>query len=160
MVDAGEKVPDICLQHPAFRGFVLPPVVAHIPLQAVEAEQDSLPDLRSAVGRDEAPSDDLIQVIIYQPMLHHFVNKSWCLNEPFLRFVNKKGLELAGDIGFCSEDVGQPLSQQQGICLILCCTQLFPLSPPRRQVCPVKHLEGANLIKCTCHCKSEGGPHL
>lgn len=151
MVDAGKEMTDIRLQHPAFRGAVLAPVVAHVCLQTVEAIENTLADLRSAVGRDEAPGDDLIQVVIYQPMLNHLVNKSRCLNEPFLRFVHEKGLELAWDIGFRSEDVGKPLCQQQSICFVLRCADLVSLTLPRCQVRPVKHLEGANLIERLCH---------
>ena len=158
MVNAGEKVPHIAFQNPAFGGPVLPPVVRHKLLQKIQPIVHTLVNLGGAVGRNETPGDRLVQSVVHNGVLHHFVHEGGRLDQAALGLVDVENLEFAGNIEVGVQDVGQSLREHEGVCLILRRAEFLPLSLPGREVGAVQHLEGADFFKSLLHRNSEGRP--
>jgi len=64
MVDGGEEMVNIALQHPSVCAAVLAVVIDHVALQAHDGIQCPLSALRSVVVADEAGADRVVQNIV------------------------------------------------------------------------------------------------
>lgn len=140
MVYAGEEVPDVRLQDPALRivpflsgpvgeprrppgGFVvalaLQVVVPHLVFQVGQSEVHTLPDLGSIVALDEAPGDGVIEYVVDQGVLDHFVDEGGGLYQPPLWLEYLEGFKLARMVGSGEKQTDKALRTGQGLGLIL-----------------------------------------
>lgn len=118
--------------------------------------------LGCVVIQDETVGDALIDEVVHQCVLDHFVNKSRGLHKPFLRLIDKKHPEQPRSVNLGLQDVDKVDDVGQQVDLIVGGGGSGALAPSGRQVGFIEHRKGAYLREFqhgSLHpCKHAGGP--
>lgn len=118
--------------------------------------------LRCVVIQDETVGDALIDEVVHQCVLDHFVNKGRGLHQSLFGLVDIEHTEQSGPVDFGLQDVDKVDDVGQQVDLIVGGGGPGALAPSGRKVGFVEHRKGAYLREFqhgSLHpCKHAGGP--
>ena len=162
VVNGRKEMPHICLEDPALRRAVFVPVFREKSTQPVQAEVEPFAFLGCVVIQDETVGDALIDEVVHQCVLDHFVNKGRGLHQSLFGLVDIEHTEQSGPVDFGLQDVDKVDDVGQQVDLIIGGGGPGAFAPSGRKVGFVEHRKGAYLREFqhgSLHpCKHAGGP--